>query len=125
MHGPDRSRTTGPALEKWYQFLLWLAPTVEKFPRAYKFTLGDRIQNGALEVLDRLIAATYSRQAAPLLLEVNLGLEQLRYQFRLSHDLHLVDQRRYEHAARAIDEVGRLVGGWIKAQEARHAQAPR
>ena len=63
MHGPDRSRTTGPALEKWYQFLLWLVPTVEKFPRAHKFTLGDRIQNGALEVLDRLIAATYSRQA--------------------------------------------------------------
>jgi hypothetical protein len=29
----DRSRQTGPALEKTYQFLNWLVPTVEKFPR--------------------------------------------------------------------------------------------
>lgn len=43
----DRSRITGPALEKWYQFLRWLVPTVEKFPKAQKFTLGDRIQGGA------------------------------------------------------------------------------
>jgi hypothetical protein len=35
----DRSRTTGTALEKWYQFLRWLVPTVEKFPKSQKFTL--------------------------------------------------------------------------------------
>jgi hypothetical protein len=26
-------RQTGPALEAMYRFLLWLVPTVEKFPR--------------------------------------------------------------------------------------------
>lgn len=38
-------RTNGPALEKMYQFLLWLVPAVDKMPRPQKFTLGDRIQN--------------------------------------------------------------------------------
>ena len=28
------------------------------------------------------------------------------------------DQRRYQHAARALDETGRLIGGWRKAHEA-------
>lgn len=119
----DRSRTTGPALEKWYQFLRWLVPTVEKFPRAQKFTLGDRIQSGALDVLERLIEATYSRQAMPILGQANLGLEKLRFLFRLASDLHLLDLRRYEFAARAIDEVGRLVGGWLKAKAGQHAEA--
>jgi len=32
------------------QFLLWLIPTVDKMPRSQKFTLGDRIQNTALDV---------------------------------------------------------------------------
>ncbi len=41
----DRARANGPALEKMYQFLLWLVPTVDKMPRAQKFTLGDRIQH--------------------------------------------------------------------------------
>ena len=32
--GFDHARQTGPALEKAYQFVLWLVPTVEKFPRS-------------------------------------------------------------------------------------------
>ena len=56
------NRQGGPALEAMYQFLLWLIPAVEKFPRAQKFLLGDRIQNTALDVLERLIEATYTRQ---------------------------------------------------------------
>ena len=87
----DRSRSTGPALEKWYQFLRWLMPTVEKFPKAQKFTLGDRIQISALDVLERLIEATYSRQATPLLAAANLALEKLRFLFRLASDLQLLE----------------------------------
>ena len=59
------ARQGGPALEAMYQFLLWLIPAVEKFPRAQKFLLGDRIQNAALDVLERLIEATYTRQREP------------------------------------------------------------
>lgn len=114
----EQNRGNGPALEKWYQFLLWLTPAVEKFPRSQKFILGDRIQGAALDVLERLIEATYSREARPLLAAANLGLEKLRFLFRIAADLRLVDLRRYEFAARAIDEVGRLVGGWMKVQRA-------
>lgn len=44
MTEPDRARKGGVALEKTYQFLLWLIPTVEKFPKTQKFLLGDRMQ---------------------------------------------------------------------------------
>jgi hypothetical protein len=57
----DNARKTGPAVEAHFQFLMWLVPTVEKFPRAQKFVLGDRIQATALDVLERLIEATYTR----------------------------------------------------------------
>ena len=42
---PDGARQNGPALEKAYQFALWLVPTVEKFPRSQTFLLGDRLQS--------------------------------------------------------------------------------
>ncbi len=45
---PDHSRKTGIALEKTYQFLLWLIPTVEKFPKSQRFLLGDYIQSTEL-----------------------------------------------------------------------------
>jgi hypothetical protein len=54
-------RTVGPALEAMNRFPRWLIPTVEKFPRTQKFLLGDRIQSAALDVLERLIEATYDR----------------------------------------------------------------
>ena len=41
---PDDARRTGPALVQTYRFLLWLIPTVDKFPRKHKFLLGDRIE---------------------------------------------------------------------------------
>jgi hypothetical protein len=76
--------------EKAYQFVLWLVPTVKKFPRAQKFLLGDRIQSAALDVLMGLVEATYSRNRTPVLRVVNLKLETLRLLFRLATDLRLL-----------------------------------
>lgn len=111
----DHSRKSGVALEKTYKFLLWLIPAVEKFPRSQKFLLGDRMQTLALDVQEALIEATYSKNPAPHLLACNMRLEKLRFLFRLAMDLRYLDLGRYEFAARAIDEVGRLVGGWLQA----------
>jgi hypothetical protein len=111
----NNARRTGPALEAHQRFLTWLIPTLEKFPRTQRFLLGDRIETTALDVLERLIEATYTRDRHDPLRLANLGLEKLRHLMRLSHQLQYLDHRRYEHAARALDETGRLVGGWIKS----------
>ncbi len=111
----DNARRTGPALEAHQQFLLWLVPTIEKFPRSQKFLLGDRIQATALDVLEALIEATYTRDRRAHLARANLGLEKLRHFFRLAVELKHIEGRRYEHAARTLDEIGRLVGAWAKA----------
>jgi hypothetical protein len=47
-----------PAVEAHYQFLAWLARAIEKFPKSHKFTLGDRVENTAFDVLEALIEAT-------------------------------------------------------------------
>ena len=91
---PDRARSTGAALKTHYRFMLWLIPAVERFPRDRKFLLGDRIQSTALDVLERLIEATYTRRRINHLAGANPGLEKPRFLFRLAHDLHTIDQRR-------------------------------
>jgi hypothetical protein len=68
----DNSKRTGPAIEAHYQFLMWLLPAVEKFPRSYKFTLGDRIEIAALDLLEALIEATYTKNRTPHLRRANL-----------------------------------------------------
>ncbi len=92
---PDRARSTGVALEAHYRFVVWLVPTLERFPRSQKFLLGDRIQHTALDVLERLIEATYTRRRGSQLTLANVGLEKLRLLCRLARDLRYLDARRY------------------------------
>ncbi len=94
------ARTTGAALVAHDRFILWVVPAVERFPRNRTFFLGDRIQSAALDVLERLIVATYTRRRTGHLAGANVGLEKLRFLFRLAHDLRAIDQGRYELAAR-------------------------
>ena len=119
----DAARKTGPALEAHYRFILWLLPVLERFPRSQKFLLGDRMQGTALDVLERLIEATYTQRRDAQLAQANLGLEKLRYLCRLAWELRYLDARRYEYAARCLDDTGRRIGAWIKvhrgAQEAK------
>jgi hypothetical protein len=117
----DAARKSGPALEAMYRFVVWLIPALDKLPRSQKFLLGDRIQATALDVLERLIEATYSKARERSLGEANLGIEKLRFLFRICVDLRYLDPRRYEHAARTLDEIGRMIGGWIKTNRAAQA----
>jgi hypothetical protein len=42
----------------------------------------------------------------------------MRLNWRLAHDWQLVSPGQFEHGARLMDEVGRLLGAWLKAAKA-------
>jgi four helix bundle protein len=106
-----------PIFVKWTAFLAWLLPTTEKFPKKVRFTFTNRIDNLALDVVEDLVEARYRRDKRAILAQANLRLEKLRILLRLCHDLHYLPHTSYEHAMRAITEVGKMLGGWRKHQE--------
>jgi hypothetical protein len=63
-----------PAVTKLYDIILWLIPQIEKFPRDYKFTLGDRILNNIFDSLEAVIEAAYIKDKIHLLRRLNLHL---------------------------------------------------
>lgn len=104
------------AVTKTYDLLLWLLPHICNFTRQHRFTLGDRIEQRALDLLELLVEATYTRDKRELLRKANLTLEQLRYLMRLSKDLKQLSVPQYEFATRSLMAIGIEVGGWIKQQ---------
>lgn len=102
------------AITRLYDYLLWIIPKLEKFPRSQKFLLADRIESLLLDILDLLIEAAYSRNKQPLLRRANLQLEKLRYLIRLCKDLKLLSLKAYEHSARAVNDTGTSIGGWLR-----------
>jgi hypothetical protein len=108
-----------PLFLHWEKFLLWLLPKTGEFPRSVRFTLQQRIDNAALEVLEGILAARYRRDRAGYLHAISLGIDRLQVLLRIAHELGHLDHRGYEHAARQLDEAGRMAGGWLKHAEAR------
>jgi hypothetical protein len=105
-----------PLFSRTYDLLLWLIPQAQKFPRTYRFNLAERIQRLALDFQESIVAAGKSRgpERGGWLHTADLQLEQLRVAIRLARDLHLITFRQYEHVIRMANEVGRLLGAWIK-----------
>ncbi len=100
--------------QKTYDFLLWLHPVVNKFPKSQRFVLGQRIENKALNVLQSIIRANLERDKTPTLKEMSAELDELRILIRLSKDLRFVSIKQYETAAERLNEIGRLLTGWAK-----------
>ena len=66
------------------------------------------------DLFDLLVRAKFDRVRQALLEQVNLELELLRLQLRMAKDLKCLSIESYGFASRSVDEVGRMVGGWIK-----------
>jgi len=105
-------------ITKTYDLILWSCNHTSRFPRNHRFVLGDRIERNLYGLLETLIAAKYTKDRRRLLEDANLSLEILRFQMRLAKDLQCLKVESYAFAAKSIDEVGRLVGGWLRARPA-------
>lgn len=114
------SKKKGPdSITLTYDLLKWSIPTLEKFPKSQRFLLGDRIENHILDVLELLICANYSKDKIDYLRKVNLKIETLRFFWRLTLDLKYLSTRRYEYVSALLNDIGRLIGSWIKFVKAR------
>ncbi len=98
--------------QKVYDFLLWLHPAVNKFPKSQRFVLGQRIENKTLDLVQSIVVANSEREKTAILKKASAELDQLRMLVRLAKDLHFLSVRQYGLAAEKMNEIGRLLTGW-------------
>jgi len=103
-------------ITKTYDLILWTCNHTGRFPRNHRFVLGERIERNLYNLLETLIRAKYTKNRQRLLEDANLMLEILRFQMRLAKDLQCLKVESYGFAAKSIDEIGRLVGGWLRSR---------
>ena len=111
-----------PIFVRTYDMLLWLVPRTLKFPREYRFSLVQRIQEAGHSLQKALVEATVAPDApqeGAMLRRADVELSLLRFNLRLSHDLEVLDDRGYEHVTQMLTEIGRLLGGWQKKNRQR------
>lgn len=107
------------AVQKVYDFMVWMFPHLSKYPKEHKFTLGESIKERTLNVLELVIDAQYASEKAETLTKANRRIEVLRYLLRASCEFKCLSLKQHEHGLKLLYNAGVEVGGWLKQQEAK------
>jgi hypothetical protein len=104
-------------LTRTFDLLAWLGPRLEKFPKVYRQTVTPRLMNSAMDFQEALFDAMSqggtTRQKHLRLADAHLN--KLRLYLRLAHQWQWLNDGQYRHVSVMVAEIGRLLGGWMKA----------
>jgi len=103
---------------KVYDLCMWMMQKTVKFPKSQRFVLAQKIDNILIGMLESIVVANMRKDKSEKLIELSESLERLRILLRLSKDMTFLPLKGYEFATKEVDEIGRMLGGWIKQQKA-------
>ncbi|MFH1737895.1 MAG: diversity-generating retroelement protein Avd [bacterium] len=101
--------------QKAYDLTLRFFRETHEFPRDHKYTLGQKMKETCLDMLDAIVEANGAKDKKPALERASAQLERLRVYTRLAYDLKVVGIKKYEVLSKYSDEIGRMIGGWMKS----------
>lgn len=105
-----------PIFTRTYDFLTWLLPATNHFPRAYRHSFTQRLLDAAFDLRERLEEANLRQRGERLerLARADEALSRVRVYLRLAAHWGWLTNGQYAHVAAMTDEIGRLLGGWLK-----------
>ena len=106
-------------LTRLEDFIVWFLPRLEKFPRNYKFLIGDRAVEILLNILEDLIDAYFSKDKLAKLQRANVNLEKFRWVLSICTRMKFLSPRQLAYASECLYQIGIELGGWIKKQAAK------
>ena len=105
-----------PIFTRTFDFLTWLLPLTNHFPRAHRHTLTRRLLDAAFDLREHLEDANARRNEdrRVALGRADEALARVRLYLRMAARFGWVTDGQYGHAATMVTEIGRLLGGWRK-----------
>lgn len=106
-----------PVFSHWYDVLGKILDRAGRFPKSLRPTLGNRLIDRGLDVMECIVRLRYTRERSALFREGNLALEQMRVLVRICFERRIVSGGQYEDLAEGIDACGRMLGGWSRSEK--------
>ena len=115
--GKPMTQNEMPIFVRTFDFLTWLLPMTNHFPKAHRHSFTRRLLDAAFDLRERLEEANYRKGRARLerLERADEALAKVRLYLRLAHRWAWLNAGQYRHVAKMLAEIGRLLGGWRKA----------
>ena len=106
-----------PIYKTGVQLLALAVRAQEQMPRGVKRTLGEKIAEHCVAMLDLMALANATQRAerARHIHELMTRLRAMTVLLRVSHDSRYVSHRVWAESVQLLDSIGRQGGGWLKS----------
>jgi hypothetical protein len=90
-------------------------------PKQDRYTIWQRSEDTLLNLLQEILLASqmYKSEKIPALEKASTNLNLLRVFLRLMKEVKTLDNKKYIALQSLVDEIGRMLGGWIKSVKER------
>ena len=106
-----------PIFKKTYELYKEFYSFRLSVPKQDRYTLWQKCENLLIEVLEGILFASQQAkpEKLPTLEKTSIKLNFLRVCIRLMKDVKAIDDKKYILTEAHLDEIGRMLGGWIKS----------
>lgn len=106
-----------PIFKKVYELYKTLYAGLKTFPRQDRYSLGQKCEEATIEMLKSILLASQLSKSEkfPILRKASAQLNLLRVYLRLAKEIKALDSKKYLILQEDIDEIGRMLGGWLKS----------
>ena len=112
-----RSITDVPIYHKLYGLYKMLHSYQNGIPKSQRYSLWLKCENITLSLLETLIhiGGCKSEERTKFLHKMSTQLDLLKVLFRLAKDTLCIDTKQYLVIQDFVQEIGKMIGGWIKS----------
>lgn len=106
-------------INKIYEVYRLIIDVNDSLTKRWRYSLGKELESSIMDFLEQLIMAKNAPKPlkGSYLIKAAAYLEISRLKLRLYLDLDLVKSTRVFQVQAKMDEVGRMLGGWRKANQ--------
>lgn len=106
-----------PVINRTQELYESINPITQKLPALKQQTIGRRLENGILDVLELLVMAKHAPAAhkGAYLIRASARLELVQFQLRILLTQKLANETTLHQLQAKTLEIGRMLGGWRKS----------
>ena len=100
--------------QKVEDMIVYAYIVLRQFPKSERHALSQEIRLSLWRLLRLIIICNRRYHKKTTLQDIDAELDLLRAQVRLAFELKFLPLKKYKNLSRALAEIGRMVGGWVK-----------
>lgn len=101
----------------WHEYFV-------RLDKSHKYTIGLDIDNLFRETIKQIVSACYKHREQKIyrLEQASDMFDILKFMLQIAWEIKLLDNKKYIALSKPLEEIGRMLGGWLASMQSGHKQ---